>query len=164
MGILVWLGTGPRSALGEEVKEKPVLEQILDLLKQRGQIDEKQYNALQEKAKKEQASAFQAGIANGRPFFKSTYGNFYVDLGGRLQVDFDTPDEDTHTLTGARLGSQFLLRRAYLEVDARLFRWVHFRIETNFTDSQPLRDVSLEFTPWPDLRLIAGQFETPFKS
>src|SRR5262247_1152598 len=74
VGILVWLGTGPRSALGEEVKEKPVLEQILDLLKQRGQIDEKQYNALQEKAKKEQASAFQAGIANGRPFFKSTYG------------------------------------------------------------------------------------------
>jgi hypothetical protein len=84
-----------------------VLEQLLDLLKQRGQIDEEKYNALQEKAKKEQASAFQAGIENGRPFFKSTDGLFQVELGGRIQSDFDASEEDTRTLTGTRLGSQF---------------------------------------------------------
>jgi phosphate-selective porin OprO/OprP len=160
--MLVWFGMGPLSACAQEVKEKPVLEQILDLMKQRGQIDEEQYRALQDKARKEQATAFQAGIDNGRPFFKSTDGNFYVDLGGRIQADFDAAEADARTLTGTRLGSQFLVRRAYLELAGRFFRWVNFRIETDFTDSQPLREVWVELAPLPELRLIAGQFETPF--
>ena len=89
VGTLVGLSMGPLSAFGQEVKDKPVLEQLLDLLRQRGQIDGEQYNALKEKAKKEQASAFQAGIEGGRPFFQSTDGNFRVDVGGRVQMDFD---------------------------------------------------------------------------
>jgi len=162
VALMVGLSLGPLSAFGQEVKDKPVLEQVLDLLLQRGQIDTEQYNALQDKAKKEQATAFQAGIENGKPFFKSTDGNFYVDLGGRLQADFDAAEADARTLTGVRLGSQFLMRRAYLEVAGRLFRWINFRIDTDFTDSQPLRDVFIELAPLPELRLIAGQFETPF--
>src|SRR5215471_13659094 len=123
VGMLVWFGIGPLGACGQEVKDKPVLEQILDLMKQRGQIDTEQYNALQDKAKKEQAAAFQAGIEQGRPFFKSTDGLFQVELGGRIQSDFDASESDARTLTGIRLGSQFLIRRARLEVDGRFFRW-----------------------------------------
>jgi len=162
VGMLVWLGMGPLSARGQEVKEKPVLDQLLDLLKQRGQIDEEQYNALQEKARKEQASAFQAGIEKGRPFFKSTDGIFQVELGGRLQSDFDASEADTRTLTGTRLGSQFLVRRARLEVDGRFFRWITFKIEADFTDSQPLRDIYLDFGLVPEVQLRGGQFKVPF--
>jgi hypothetical protein len=139
VALMVGLSLGPLSAFGQEVKDKPVIEQLLDLLLQRGQIDTEQYNALQDKAKTEQAAAFQAGIENGKPFFKSTDGNFYVDLGGRLQADFDAAEADVRTLTGVRLGSQFLMRRAYLEVAGRFFPWINFRIDTDFTDSQPFQ-------------------------
>jgi len=162
VGMLVWFGMGPLGACGQEVKDKPVLEQILDLMKQRGQIDTEQYNALQDKAKKEQAAAFQAGIEQGRPFFKSTDGLFQVELGGRIQSDFDAAESDARTLTGIRLGSQFLIRRARLEVDGRFFRWVTFKIEADFTDSQPLRDVYLDFGLLPEAQLRGGQFKEPF--
>ena len=162
VGTLVGLSMGPLNAFGQEVKDKPVLEQLLDLLLQREQIDAEQYHALQEKAKKEQASAFQAGIEHGRPFFRSTDGNFQVELGGRLQEDFDAAKADTRTLTGARLGSQFLIRRARLEVEGRFFRWINFKIEADFSDSMPLRDVYLDFGLVPELRLRGGQFKEPF--
>ena len=90
VGMLVGLGMGVLSAFGQEITEQSVLEQLLDLLLQRGQIDREQYRALQEKVKREHVSAFQAGIEDGRPFFKSTDGNFQVELGGRLQVDFES--------------------------------------------------------------------------
>jgi len=160
--LVVGLSIGPLSAFGQEVKDKPVLEQILDLLLQRGQIDAEQYRALQEKAKKEQVTAFQAGIERGRPFFKSTDGNFHVELGSRLQSDFDAAEEGTRSLMGARLGSQFLIRRARLEVEGRFFRWINFAIEADFSDSMPLRNVYLDFTLLPELRLRAGQFKVPF--
>lgn len=162
VGTLVGLSMGPLSALGQEVKDKPVLEQLLDLLLQRGQIDAEQHRALQEKAQKEQAATFQAGIEHGRPFFKSTDGNFQVELGGQLQADFDAAEADTRTLTGSRLGSQFLIRRARLGVEGRFFQWINFKIEADFTDSQPLRDGYLELVLLPELRLRGGQFKEPF--
>ena len=98
--LVVGLSLGPLSAFGQEVKEKPVLEHILDLMLQRGQIDSEQYRTLQEKARKEQAAAFQAGIENGRPFFKSADGNFHAELAGQIQADFDTAEADTKTPHG----------------------------------------------------------------
>jgi phosphate-selective porin OprO/OprP len=153
---------GSLSAFGQEIKDKSGLEQLLDLLLQRGQIDREQYHALQEKAKQEQASAFQAGIEDGRPFFRSTDGNFQVELGGRLQVDFDAPEAGTRLLTGGRLASQFLIRRARLEVEGRFFRWIDFSIEVDFSDSRPLQDAYLDFGFLPELRLRGGQFKVPF--
>jgi hypothetical protein len=69
VALVVGLSLGPLSAFGQETKDKPVLEQILDLMLQRGQIDQQQYRDLQEKARKEQEKPFHAGIENGRPFF-----------------------------------------------------------------------------------------------
>lgn len=162
VALVVGLSIGPLSAFGQEVKEKPVLEQVLDLLLQRGQVDAEQYRALQEKAKKEQASAFQAGIENGRPFFKSTDGNFHVELGGRVQSDFDAAEEGATTLTGARLGSQFLIRRARLAAEGRFFRWVNFVIDADFSATVALQDGYLDLTFLPELRLRVGQFKVPF--
>jgi phosphate-selective porin OprO/OprP len=149
-------------AFGQETKDKPVLEQILDLMLQRGQIDREQYNALQEKAKKEHPTTLQTGIENGRPFVQSADGNVRFDVGGRLQVDFDWAEEGARTLTGTPLGNQFLVRRARLEVNGQFFRWIDLRIETDFTDSQPLRDAYLDLKFVPEFRLRVGQFKAPF--
>jgi phosphate-selective porin OprO and OprP len=160
--MLVGLSMNAPHASGQGVKDKPVLEQLLDLLLQRGQIDREQYNALQEKAKKEQTTAVQAGIDRGRPFIRSADGNMRFDVGGRIQVDFDRAEDGARTLTGAKLGSQFLVRRARLEVNGQFFQWIDFKIESDFTDSQPLRDVYIDLKFLPELRLRGGQFKVPF--
>jgi len=150
------------NAFGQAVKDKPVLEQLLDLLLQRGQIDREQYNTLQEKAKKEQTTALQAGIDHGRPFIRSMDGNVRFDIGGRFQLDFDRAEDGARTLTGTQLGSQFLVRRARLEVNGQFFQWIDLKIEPDFTDSQPLRDTYLDLKFFPELRLRVGQFKVPF--
>src|SRR5262249_47808458 len=114
VGMLVGLSMNVPNASGQRVQDKPVFEQLLDLLLQRGQIDREQYNALQEKAKKEQTTAVQVGIDQGRPFIRLADGNVRFDLGGQLHVDFDRAEDGARTLTGTKLGSQFLVRRARL--------------------------------------------------
>jgi len=141
--------------------DKPVLEQLLDLMLQRGQIDREQYNTLQEKAKKE--AAVHVGFERRRPFIQSSDGNFRFDFGGRFQLDFDRAEDGAKTLTGANLGSEFLVRRARFELMGQAYKWIEVKIEADFTDSQPLRDVSLDLKLVPELfRLRGGQFKVPF--
>ena len=144
VGMLVGLSMSAQNAFGQEVKDKPVLEQLLDLLLQRGQIDREQYNTLQDKAKKEQSTGVQVGLDRGRPFLRSADGNVRFDVGGRFQLDFDRAEDGARTLTGAHLSSQFLVRRARLEVNGQFFQWIDLKIEPDFTDSQPLRDTYLD--------------------
>jgi len=150
------------NAVGQE-KDKPVLEQLLDLLLQHGQINQEQYNTFQEKARKEQSTGVQVGIDNGRPFLRAADGKVRFDVGGRLQVDFDRAEDGARTLTGAHLGSQFLVRRARLEVNGQFFQWIDLKIEPDFTDSQPLRDVYLDFKFFPELRLRGGPIQSAFQ-
>src|SRR5713101_227626 len=110
VGMLVLLGVWSLGASAQETKEKPVTEQLLDLLLQRGQITEEQYKVLKEKARQEQAATPLVGIERGRPFFQSPEGNFRIELGGRIQVDIDAAEGDARTLTGAKLGNQSLIR------------------------------------------------------
>ncbi len=141
--------------------DKPVLEQLLDLMLQRGQIDREQYNTLQEKAKKE--AAVHVGFERRRPFIQSSDGNFRFDFGGRFQLDFDRAEDGAKTLTGANLGSEFLVRRARFELLGQAYKWIDVKIEADFTDSQPLRDVYLDLKLVPELfRLRGGQFKVPF--
>ena len=46
IGMIVLLGMWSSPALAGETKEKPVVEQILDLLLQRGQITREEYRTL----------------------------------------------------------------------------------------------------------------------
>jgi phosphate-selective porin OprO and OprP len=162
--MVVFLGVCSPAALAGEAKEKPVIEQILELLLQRGQITQEEYRTLQEKARKEQAEmpAILAGIERGKPFLKSADDNFRIELGGRFQADFHAAEDDTRTLTGSKLGSQFLVRRARLNLDGRLYRWIGFRIEAEFTEGVSLKDAYLDLAFLPELRLQAGQFKVPF--
>ena len=133
----IWL---PVACAGE-AKEKPAIEQILDILLQRGQITPEEYRSLQEKVKQEQAAgvkepaaAVLAGIEKGRPFLKSADDNFRIEFGGRLQSDFDAAEDGTRTLTGQFLGSQFLIRRARIDVDAIFYKWIRAKIQAELTE------------------------------
>jgi phosphate-selective porin OprO/OprP len=139
------------------------MEQLLDLLLHRGQISPDEYITFQEQLQKEKSSAVQFGFENGRPFMRSADGNFWFSVGGRFQLDFDSAEVDARTLTGLHLGDQWLVRRARIEVNSQFFKWIDFKLEADFTDSQPLRDVYLDFKLIPDyFRFRVGQFKQPF--
>jgi phosphate-selective porin OprO/OprP len=137
-------------------------------LLQRGQITQEEYRTLQEKARQEHAAgkepspAILAGIEKGRPFLKSADDNFRIELGGRLQADFAAPEDDTRTLTGSELGSQFLIRRARVDVDVTFYKWITAKIQSELTEGVSLKDAYLDLAFMPELRLRAGQFHVPF--
>jgi phosphate-selective porin len=168
VGMMLLVGVWSPPAFTGETKEKPVVEQILDLLLQRGQITQEEYRTLQEKARQEQAAgkepspAILAGIEKGKPFLKSADDNFRLEFGGRLQADFDAAESGTRTLTGPFLGSQFLIRRARVDVDAIFFKWIRAKIQSELTEGVSLKDAYLDLTFMPELRFRAGQFHVPF--
>ena len=154
----IWL---PVAGAGE-AKEKPAIEQILDILLQRGQINPEEYRSLQEKVKQEQAAgvkepsaAVLAGIEKGRPFLKSADDNFRIELGGRLQVDFQAAEDDARTLTGQFLSSQFLIRRARIDVDAIFYKWIRAKIQSELSEGNnsstqvSLKDAYIDLTFMP---------------
>jgi phosphate-selective porin OprO and OprP len=169
VGMTMLLGMWAPAACAGETKEKPVLEQILDLLLQRGQITQEEYRSLQEKARQEQAAGVKepgpgvlAGIEKGKPFLKSADDNFRIEFGGRLQADFAGAEDGSRTLTGSKLNSQFLVRRARFEVDGSLYRFIGFKVEADFTEGVSLKDAYLDLRFFPELRFRAGQFKVPF--
>jgi phosphate-selective porin len=130
---------------------------------------------LQEKVKQEQAAgvkepaaAVLAGIEKGRPILKSADDNFRIEFGGHLQVDFDAAENGARTLTGQLLGSQFLIRRARIDVDAIFYKWIRTKIQAELTEGNnsstqvSLKDAYIDLTFMPELRFRAGQFHVPF--
>jgi phosphate-selective porin OprO/OprP len=153
-----------------------VLEEILDIMQKGGQItDEKkqelieraerearQAEADREKAIADATSVLMAGIENYKPFLRSSDGNFKLELGGRAQVNYAGAEEDAETVTGTGIADRFFLRRARFEVAGQLFRWIDFKVESDFTESTSLKDAYLDFRPWSELGVRAGQYKVPF--
>jgi phosphate-selective porin OprO and OprP len=169
LAIAVLLASWSTGVWAGETKEKPVIEQILDLLLQRGQITQEEYRTLQEKARQEQAAGAKepspgilAGIEKGKPFLKSADDNFRIELGGRLQADFAAAEDDTRLLTGPTLGSQFHIRRARVDVDVTFYKWIFAKIQSELSEGVSLKDAYLDLTFMPELRFRAGQFHVPF--
>lgn len=160
-----------------------VLEDILKIMRENGQITEAQKKALLQRAEqeaaqaraereqeqKERVSALLAGIEGGHVFLKSADGAFRVELGGRLQIDYAAVEGNGRTLKGASLDDEFYARRARFELSGTFFRWVDLRVEC---ESSPidqkgsfcLNDGYLDFRFLPELALRAGQFLVPFGS
>jgi phosphate-selective porin OprO/OprP len=162
-----------------------VLEEILEILRKNGQISEAQKKALLERAAREaaertkvqqataaprpasaepatKAAPLVAGIDKLKPFLASPDGDFRVELGGRVQLDYDAVDDDARALTGSELADRFLVRRARLDLSGRAFRWIDFKVEADFTEGVSLKDAYLDFRFLPELRLRGGQFKVPF--
>src|SRR2546425_8725535 len=100
MVTIVCVALVHRSAAAEE--PSAVLQDILKIMRENGQITEEQKTELLRRAQqeaeqgkqqrqqeeKERISALQAGIDNGRPFLQGGNGDFRVELGGRLHLDY----------------------------------------------------------------------------
>ena len=164
-----------------------VLQDILKIMRENGQITEEQKTELlrraqqevdqakieREKMEKERIGALQAGIDNGRPFLQSADGDFRVELGARLQIDYAAVENNTRTLVGKSLVDEFYARRARFELSATFFRWIDFRFECEMSSTAHasggqtanevcLNDAYLDFRFSPELALRVGQFVVPF--
>jgi len=84
-------------------------EQKTELLR-RAQHEVDQAKIEREKMERERIGALQAGIDNGRPFLQSADGDFRVELGARLQIDYAAVENNTRTLAGRALST--ILRAA----------------------------------------------------
>jgi phosphate-selective porin OprO/OprP len=185
--VLLSVPAPPPEAIAAEAGS--VLEEILNIMRQSGQITEEQRQALLERARREAeqakaasqqaaakaapptpaapATGITAGIENLRPFLQSTDGNVRVELGGRLHFDYDAAEDTARTLGGARLTDQFQVRRARLELRASFFKWVELLVECEFTRADQkngfcLNDAYLDLRAMPELGLRVGQFKEPF--
>jgi len=141
---------------------------------------ERVLRALQEQVERQQISlkqlgqtgpqptgALLAGVENDRPFLRSADGNLRIELGGRLQVDYDVAENHARTLTGTRLADQFLVRRGRFELKGTFFKWVDLLLECEFTPADQkggfcLNDAYLDLRFAPVIGLRAGQFKQPF--
>lgn len=144
--------------------KESTLEEILRILRQGGQITEEQEKALREKAKQEERGRFLAGIDEQslKPYLRSADDNFKVELGGRIQFDYQTGEGDERLLTGQEISGQFLVRRARLDVTGEFFRWVGFKIEADFAGTPSLTDGYVDLKFMRELELRGGQFKVPF--
>jgi len=185
MATAVSLVVVPQRVAAEEAGS--VLQDVLKIMREHGQITEEQKTELlrraqqevdqakieREKMEKERIGALQAGIDNGRPFLQTADGDFRVELGARLQIDYAAVENNTRTLAGKSLVDEFYARRARFELSATFFRWIDFRFECEMSPiahnsaSQGsaevcLNDGYLDFRFSPELALRVGQFIVPF--
>ncbi|MBI4380341.1 MAG: hypothetical protein HY574_04030 [candidate division NC10 bacterium] len=167
------LAVPPQPAWAAEKKDdKAVLDEVLDILKDKGQITEEKYQELKARAKKEGAGKILAGFEGWTPYIKSVDGQHTIKLNGRLNFDFRAYEEGSRNLDGNRsnvsptrsdLLTNFRVRRARIGVDATLFKYFDIKVEGDFGESTAqLTDGYIDIHYWPELRARAGQFKVPF--
>ena len=154
--------SGPAWA-AEKKDEKAVLDEVLDILKEKSQITEEKYQELKSRAKKEGAGKILAGIEGVRPFFKSADGQHKLELTGRLNFDLRAYEDDTRNLDGSDQRTNFLVRRARIGFDATFFKYLNVVVEGDFgAGSAILQWGYIDLKYFPEARLRAGQFKVPF--
>ncbi|HZY30323.1 MAG TPA: porin [Candidatus Methylomirabilis sp.] len=165
----------PQPAWTQEKKDdKAVLDEVLDILKDKGQITDEKYQELKARAKKEGAGKILAGFEGWTPSIKSADGQHKIDFHGRLHFDLRAYEAGARNLDGNRsnvsaarsdLVTNFRVRRARLGVDATFFKYLDFKIEGDFGEQGSpfiLTDGYGELNYWKEVRLRGGQFKVPF--
>ena len=172
--IILALSAGaPASA---ESSDTPVVEQLLDLLRDKGDISDEQHSELLEKAQKEAASSAPAKAepqaATAGPKITTGYdglkvqtedGKFKFRVGGRIQADWNVFKEDQ-----TRLGDGLELRRARLKAQGTMYNNFVYKLEANFeTDGiTNVTDGWIAYTGFKPfglpLILTAGHQKVPF--
>ncbi|MGH7428669.1 MAG: OprO/OprP family phosphate-selective porin [Candidatus Methylomirabilaceae bacterium] len=179
--MTVSLIAAPQQAWGQQKKDdKAVLEEVLDIMKEKGQISEEKYQELKERAKKEGAGKILAGFEGWTPYIKSVDGQHKIEFHGRVNFDLRAYESESRNLDANRsnlsptrtdLTTKFLIRRARLGVDATFFKYLDFKVEGEFqelgADADPsprfrLTDGYVELKYWPEFRVRGGQFKVPF--
>ena len=177
-------------AVAEEPEKKTVTEQVLDILREQGTIDQEKYDALKRQAEEEQrardaeqqpppaATTAAATPATPDPegwkiYFKDYLrierndGLYKLHLGGMLQWDLVgiTSDDalDDEGLNNQGFGDDF--RRARLAVDGELGEHLYFKTEYDFASGgdADFTDVFVGMQRLPAVgRFQAGHFKEPF--
>jgi phosphate-selective porin OprO/OprP len=165
---------GYQAWAAEKKDDKAVLDEVLDILKEKGQISEEKYQELKTRAKKEGAGKVLAGFEGWTPYIKSVDGQHKIEFHGRVHFDLRAYEEGSRNLDGNRsnvsstrsdLLTNFRLRRARLGVDATFFKYLDFKLEGDFGEqgsSFILTDGYGELNYWPEFRIKGGQFKVPF--
>lgn len=98
-----------------------------------------------------------AGYDNGF-FLQSPDGNNKINVGGYVHFD------GRYFLNGGDQGtSQFLFRRARLDLRGKIFKYYEFKFLTDFAGGQAIIQdayLNLNYVPWA--RIQAGKYKTPF--
>jgi phosphate-selective porin OprO/OprP len=160
--LMVW--SLPSIALAQ-AQTPSVLEELLSIMRRRGDITEEQQKQLLEKAKKEEASRIQAGIERGKPYLRSADGNFRVELSGNVQADYVAVEPNMRALTGGTINDRFFIRRAEFEVAALFYQWAALKLAGDFADTPTvvLKDAYLSFALLGrEVAFRIGQFAVPF--
>lgn len=147
----------------EKKDDKAVLDEVLDILKEKGHITEEKYQELKDRAKKEGAGKILFGFEGLTPYIKSADGQHKIELHGRLNFDLRAYEEDASTLKGADLITDFRVRRARMGLDATFFKYLDMKVEGDFGEgTTQLTDGYVDLHYWPEFRARAGQFKVPF--
>jgi len=113
------------------------------------------------KLEKDVTSATSAGVAGwdgSHAFIRSRDGNLTMSFGGRLHFDW-------RSYTGtATPPSTFLIRRARLETEGRLFKHYEYRMQLDFADtgSRMVRDAFVNVHYAEPFQVQFGHFKAPF--
>ena len=123
-----------QSSLAAE--EKPVTEEILEIMRSEGQITEEQYKELKEKARKEQEedeSTFRLYWQDGVRL-DSKDDKFKIKFGGRIFLDWtfiDTDDKLDRTRPGLQ-GHGVEIRSARLYSEGTIYDALQYKLEYDF--------------------------------
>lgn len=171
-GVLALLAT---SAFATE--QKPVVEQLLEIMRENGQITADQHDALLDQARREQDEAAEALVAareaaaeskSGGVTVTTNYkglqvktddGKFKFGVGGRIQADLAIFDEDKQPL-----GDGIEMRRARLKASGTLQEDWAYKIEANFeTDGgADLTDAWIRYDGLNPFYIQVGHQKVPF--
>jgi phosphate-selective porin OprO/OprP len=152
-------------------QEKSVAEEILDILKDQGQITDQQYEDLKKKAEEEKVEKEAKGTdfnvywKNGLKF-DSKDGNFKLQAGGRIQLDFGSidPDSSLERSFPDLKGTGVEFRRARLFFSGTVYDSVFFKAQYDFAGQDAdFKDVYLGLQKIPVIgHLRIGHQKEPF--
>ncbi len=156
-------------------EEKSVNEEILEILRDNGTIDEQQYQDLKDRQQAEAEEAakgtardplgYSFKYSNGLQFMRND-GQFKLKLGGRIQADFATihtdSDLDDAVPRGDGEGTEF--RRARLYMSGEMYDRVIFKAQYDFAGGDAdFKDVYIGMKNLgPVGTVLVGHFKQPF--
>ena len=152
------LGRSP-AARAQSPVSADSLHRHLEEVDQRARIIERKWELAQEEAAAKAKEA--PALVAGREGFslKSADGNFLLRLRSHAQLDARYFHEDERRLTI----NTFAIRRMRVNLEGTLAKFFDFKFMPDFAGSQlVLQDAYLDARLWPQLKVRAGKYKTPF--
>ena len=179
-GVVVCVACVVSSVPQVRAEEKPVVDEILDILRRNKQISDEEYGELQKRAREEDPSTFRVSWKEGLRF-ETKDKKFVLKMVGRIQNDWalmeassleddfgrsattnGTPTNRLSGLDDIETGTEF--RRARLGIAGTVYESVEFKSQFDFAGGDAaFKDVYLGLTKLPVLQHVrVGQFKEPF--